>query len=39
MKLYVPADISTENILALQGRGFELVYDFDKEGVFDGNYS
>ena len=33
MFLFVPADISTEDILTLQGRGFELIFDFDKEGI------
>lgn len=33
MKLYVPADISTKDILTLRSKGFKLIFDFDKEGV------
>lgn len=32
--LYVPADISTEDIIKLQKRGYSLIYDFDKEGLY-----
>lgn len=34
MILYVPADIPTADILTLQAKGFILIYDFDKEGLF-----
>lgn len=36
MILYVPADMSTEDILTLRAKGFDLIFDFDKEGVIHG---
>lgn len=33
MKIYVPADISTKDILTLRAKGYILIFDFDKEGI------